>query len=232
MNIRKWIVPSIALAAIAATHCGGDSSSTTPTTSSGTAGSGTAGSRGTGGSGMGGASTSSGTTGSGGSTSEDAGSSDADDAMGAGGSGSVDSGAGGSKADGAGGSAGSSAGGSAGSAPDAGRADGRNDAVAVTDTGASDASACPAGAPMDGEMCTGAEICTYGDVGCACVRAMGMRREWQCRRVPDAARDPDCPSSPPAAGTSCADAGAGTVCRYANNVFCACDQLDEWRCTL
>jgi hypothetical protein len=84
---------------------------------------------------------------------------------------------------------------------------------------------------MDGDMCTGAAICTYGDVGCACVRAGGQnRREWQCRRVPDAARDADCPPAPPTMGTSCADAGPGTVCRYPNNVFCACDQQDQWVC--
>src|SRR6185503_7957269 len=97
-----------------------------------------------------------------------------------------------------------------------------------------DGSACPAGAPMDGEVCTGSEICTYGDIGCACVRATQggpNRREWQCRRIADAARDPDCPTTPPAGGLSCADAGAGTVCRYPGNVFCACDQQDQWRCT-
>jgi len=31
---------------------------------------------------------------------------------------------------------------------------------------------------------------------------------------------------------SCADAGPGTICRYGAGVFCACDQQDQWRCSL
>jgi hypothetical protein len=87
---------------------------------------------------------------------------------------------------------------------------------------------------MDTDPCTTADpmFCTYGDIGCACVRIMGMRREWRCRGLADAGRDADCPSMPPAQGTSCADAGAGTVCRYPGNTLCACGMMDQWVCTL
>jgi hypothetical protein len=83
---------------------------------------------------------------------------------------------------------------------------------------------------MDGDMCTGNERCRYGDVACACVAGMGMRRRWRCGTIPDAAQDPGCPVAMPTSGTSCADAGAGQLCRYGQGMICFCDQQEQWAC--
>jgi hypothetical protein len=105
------------------------------------------------------------------------------------------------------------------------------------DGAAADADVCPADAPTNGDMCTGAETCRYGMGACACVRAMrgggndgGAQRVWQCAGNLDAAADPSCPPAEPTGGTSCADAGARTLCTYGGNRFCICDNMDQWRC--
>jgi hypothetical protein len=79
-------------------------------------------------------------------------------------------------------------------------------------------------------MCTGNEICTYGSTVCGCANAPGSGREWVCRTSGDAANDPDCPATKPTPGSSCADAGARTVCRYGVGDACICDLQEMWRC--
>jgi hypothetical protein len=223
MNIRRWMAPSIAIVAIAAAHCGGDDS-TLPTQtggSSGSAGAGTAGNGGTNAGTAGAAGTTTGSAGSGGSATGGSGGGSAGTAGSTGTAGSGGGGTGGNNADAAAGSGGGKADAAAGSG---GTSDaGRSDAAADADT-------CPTAEPMDGDPCTGSAVCTYGNVGCGCVRAGGMTRQWQCQRIPDAARNPDCPATPPARNSSCADAGSGTLCRFGQGEFCVCNQQDQWRC--
>ncbi len=225
MDIRKGIAPAIALLAMAVAHCGGSDSAPMSTADGAGGSSGAAGSSGSGGGSKAG---SSGANVSDGSAQD---SPDNSDSAGSGGSSGSDGSTGTAGSMGSGGSAGASSDGAAGSGgakSDAGAGDAKSDGSVSMDSG--DASACPGQAPVNADPCTGSEICTYGDVGCACVKAMGPGREWQCRRIPDAAADSDCPASAPAVGSACVDAGPGTLCRYPGNVFCACDQADHWRC--
>jgi len=221
MDIRKGIAPAIAFLAIAVVHCGG-SDNPVMSTSTGTGGSaGSAGSSGSGGS----------KAGSSGANVSDGSAEDSADNADSAGSGGTTGSDGATGTAGSGGSAGASADGAAGSSgakSDAAVTDAKSDGAMSPDSG--DASACPTQAPVNADPCTGSEICTYGDVGCACVKAMGPGREWQCRRIADAAADSGCPAAEPTAGSACADAGPGTLCRYPGNVFCACDQQDRWRC--
>jgi hypothetical protein len=237
MNIRRWIAPSIALVAIAAAHCGGDdSSSTQPSGSTGSSGSSaTGGSGGTSSTTTNGGSGGSATGGSGGKATGSGGSGTGGSAGSAGSAGSGGSATGGSG--GKGGSGGGSAG--SGGSTDAGRPDapGTTDGPSPGDSAVpGDADACPANAPTDGSMCTSNEMCRYGNGGCACVRPMGggqdggQGRVWRCAGNLDAAPDPDCPATQPAGGSSCADAGARTLCQYGGNMFCVCNAQDQWRC--
>jgi hypothetical protein len=66
---------------------------------------------------------------------------------------------------------------------------------------------------------------------CGCLRAGGdAGRQWACRSDPDANTDPECPGTKPTTGSSCGDAGTGTVCRYGFASGCVCDGMDQWRC--
>ena len=223
MNIRWWIVPSIAFAAITVTHCGGDdSSSTMPTGSGGTnatsgsGGSGTAGSSGsaTGSSGSTGSATggSGGSAGPGGNGGSATGGSSAGAGGAAGGGGAA--GSGGGKADAAAGSGGGN------------RDSGLTDAPAT-----GDAAGCPAMRPASGDACTGDLICPYANRTCACLPAAGgNRNEWTCGQVLEAGANPDCPQMQPMNGADCSGPGAGTVCPYPQNVLCFCDQPEHWQC--
>jgi hypothetical protein len=87
---------------------------------------------------------------------------------------------------------------------------------------------CPATQPTG--MCTTQDLrCNYGTTNCQCRRNNGMDT-WECQTPP-----PPCPSTQPAAGSSCVQGtGMGMGCDYAN-VTCHCfpangDAGDEWSC--
>ncbi len=95
---------------------------------------------------------------------------------------------------------------------------------------ATDGNPCPGTPPTTGSVCTINEICAYpGGLYCGCQRERDGGRDWICLGS-DGGTDPSCPTTKPTGGSSCADAGATTICYYPGMGFCYCRFDNEWAC--
>ncbi len=93
-----------------------------------------------------------------------------------------------------------------------------------------DGNPCPGTPPTPGSTCSLNEICAYaGGVYCGCSPPIDGGRVWRCLGF-DGGRDPDCPTTKPTSGTSCAAAGTGTLCFYPGMAGCRCNDRNEWAC--